>query len=142
MVVHEAGMLDGADYAKAVYGLAARKHSHVTLTAPVLIQILLQDDSKDLEKLRIAAAFIGNNTADFQSHFKVAWDFLTRVWTVGLPDIRRAQAASIMLDRLVGMLARFEVLKETYLRMISFSRQQPLLKNYLVSWAKGHFLDI
>jgi tetratricopeptide (TPR) repeat protein len=142
MVAHEEGVLDGAGYAEAVYGLAAQAHSHVTLTAPTLIQIVLQDASDNFAKLRTAAAFIGNESADFESHFSVAWEFLTRVWNTDLTYLRRAQATSVMLDRLVGMLARFKVMREIYLKMIDSSRRQPLLRDHLISWAKGHFLDI
>ncbi|BBZ91069.1 hypothetical protein BRDID11004_78030 [Bradyrhizobium diazoefficiens] len=142
MVAHESGFLDRKAYAEAVYGLTAQKHGHVTLNAQVLIEIVLEDASAALDKLKIVAAFIGNETADFESHFKVAWDFVKHIWSINLPHLRKAKATSIMLDRLVGMLARFGPINETYTGLIKSSRTQPLLGEYLVSWAQGHFIDI
>ena len=142
MVAVEAGMLDRGSYAEAVYGLSANKHKHVGLNAPTLVQIVLQDPSDSLSKLRAAAAFIGNETADFNSHVSVAWEFLKQVWIADIPHLRRAQATSIMLDRLVGLLARLGVAEKTYRKMINSSRHQPLLREHLISWARGHFLNI
>lgn len=104
---------------------------------------MLQDASAALDKLKIAAAFIGNETADFESHFKVAWGFVKHIWSINLPYLRKAKATSIMLDRLVAMLAtRFGPIDETCTGLIKSSRTQPLLGEYLVSWAQGHFIDI
>lgn len=142
IVAHGARVLDHKGYAEAVAGLAAQKHSHVTLNAHTLIQIVLQDASATLTKLEAAVGFIGNETADLDTHVKVVWEFLTQLWNTDLPYLRRAKATSIVLERLVGMLARFGVIKEVYLYLIRSSRRQPSLRDYLVSWARGHFLDV
>ncbi|OSJ19238.1 hypothetical protein BST63_03455 [Bradyrhizobium canariense] len=141
MVAHELGFLNIKGYAAAVYRLTAQKHGHVTLNAQVLVEIVLQDESAELDKLRIAGAFIGNETADVESHFKVTWDFVNHIWSINLPYLQKATATSIMLDRLVGMIARFGVIDETYGKLIKLSRTQTL-RDYLVSWARGHFIKI
>jgi cellulose synthase operon protein C len=142
MVAHEAGALDNNAYADATYGLAAQKHSHLTLTAQNLRQIVKRDASANLEKLEVVAAFIGNETADPTSHINVTWEFFVQVWNTNLTYMQKAKATGIMLERLLGMLARFDLIKEVYLDLIRSSRGQPLLRQYLIAWARGHFLDL
>jgi cellulose synthase operon protein C len=142
MVAHEAGALHRNSYADAIYGLAAQKHSHLTLTSQNLLQIAKQDASDNLEKLAIAAAFIGNETADPESHINVTWEFFVQVWNADLTYLRKAKATGIMLERLLGMLARLDLIKEVYLDLIRSSRDQPLLRQYLRAWARGHFLNL
>jgi hypothetical protein len=142
MVACDIGALDRAGYAEAVYSLAAQKHSHVALTTPVLIQIALLDASANLAKLQVVAAYIGNETADFQSHLSVAWGSIVGLWKTDLPYLRKAKATNIMLERLVEMLHRFGELKNAYPHLIELSRRQPLLNDYLISWARGHFLEL
>jgi cellulose synthase operon protein C len=142
MVAVETGALDRDAYAAAIYGLAAQKHSHLTLTAQNLLQLVVQDASDNLEKLEVAAAFIGNETADPESHMKVIWEFFVHVWNTELPYLRKAKATGIMLERLLGMLARLDLIKEVYLDLIRSSRDQFALSQYLIAWARGHFLDL
>jgi hypothetical protein len=142
MVAHEAAALNRNAYADAIYGLAAQKHSHLTLTAQNLLQIVAQDASDNLAKLEVAAAFIGNETADPASHINVTWEFFVQVWKTNLPYLRKAKATGIMLERLCGMFARLDLMKEVYPDLIRSSRAQPLLRQYLIAWARGHFLDL
>lgn len=137
-----ARLLDANAYAEAVYGLAAQKHSHVTLNAQILLRIALTDPSENLPKLAAAAEFIGNESADLESHLSVAWDFINEFWNTDLSYLRRARATGIMLERLVPLLARFGLVEKCYSDMIRASQRRPLLQEYLASWARGHFLDL
>lgn len=142
IVAQELGNLDRKAYAEAVYGLTARKHSHVTLNAQLLIDIVILDDSTMLYKLEAAAAFIGNESADYQAHLNVAWEFIQNIWWINLPTLRKAQATSIVLDRLARMMMRHQLLARDYPDLIAKSRAQPLLREHLISWGHGHFLGL
>jgi cellulose synthase operon protein C len=142
MVAQDSGIIDLDAYSEATYELAARRHSHVSFTAYTLISIALRDTLDTLPKLEVAAAFIGGEAAEVQSHIKVTVEFIAKLWNTDLPYLRKAKATSIMLDRLVAMLARLGLTKTIYLRLVEGSRHQPLLRDHLIAWARGHFIDL
>jgi hypothetical protein len=141
-VAQQSRALDLRRYSQVVSDLASLKHSHVTLNAATLRAIVDQESSAELVKLRAAAFFIGGENADVESHLSVSWEFIVELWRAYPPHPLRFQATSIMLERLVHMFNRLGLLQAAFNRLAALSRRYPELAEYLVAWARGHFLDI
>lgn len=142
LIAADTGKMTGDAYARAVVDLAIRKYDHITLNARTLIEIAKADDTEGMQRFKVAIEFIGTPTADLKSHFAVSWEFLKEIWRTSLPYLRRAAAAGAILERLTRLLSRYDQLNPTYLKMIENSTRQPLLRDYLIGWARGHFLNI
>jgi len=129
-------------YAHAVCDLAIQRHDHVSLNGATLVAIAIEEQSDPIERFKAAAAFIGTPSADVASHLSVGWDFLRAIWATDQPYLRRAKAAGVILERLTSLLARHNQLRPVYSAMIENSRRHPLLRDYLISWARGHFISV
>jgi hypothetical protein len=142
MVARDTGKMEAAAYARAVCDLAMQRHDHVTLSAPTLIAIALADQDISLDRFKAAAAFIGTLNADLESHQLVSWEFLRAIWRTNLPYVRRAKAASLILERLVTLMVQRNLFPAAYSDMIANSRDKPLLQEALLAWACGHFIPL
>jgi cellulose synthase operon protein C len=142
MVAVEARKMDPTAYAHAVCELAIRRHDYIALNAATLVAIAIEEQEECMDRFKAAAAFIGTPSADFESHRSVGWDFLRAIWATDQPYLRRAKATGMILERLTSLLARHDRLQPAYSAMIENSRRHPLLRDYLVSWARGHFMNV
>ena len=142
MVARDTGGMEPAAYAHAICDLAIQRHDHVTLSAATLVALAVEEQNDSMDRFRAAAAFIGTDNADLESHERVSWEFLRAIWEINLPYVRRAKAASIILERLVHLMFQRNILSAAYSAMIANSRNQPLLEECLVAWARGHFISL
>jgi len=133
--------IDSVAYAKATCDLAMMRHGHVSLNGEILVLIAEQQQGDALERLGAALAFVGNETADLASHLAVGWEFIASLW-VGhrLNELHRSKATGMMLERIVPMLDKAGQLQPAYAKMVENSGTA--LKEYLLAWAKGHFLQV
>jgi len=129
-------------YADAVFGLAVRRHSHVSLTSLILLEIFEHDLTNELEKLQIVLGVIGNIDAEVSSHVNVSSSFLDHIWRNGVPKARGLRATNMILFRLYLMLRRDGAAETAFRAMISTRFGSWSLRQHAVSWAKGHFLSI
>ena len=142
MFATDTGKMTAGAYAGAVADLAIRKHDHITLRAPTLIEIAKADETEGMQRFKATVCFIGTPAAGLESHSTVSWDFLRAVFDANLPHIRQSAAAGAVLERLTVLLRRHDQLKPVYRAMINDSVRKPLLRDYLIGWARGHFLNI
>ncbi len=142
MCAADAGKMTGPAYARAVADLSIQKHDHVSLNALTLIEIVKLDDTEGLRRFKAAVEFIGTPTAELESHFSVSWAFLKAIWTTRLPFLRQSAAAGAILERLTQLLARNDQLASGYQAMIRECANRPVLRDYLIAWARGHFLGV
>jgi hypothetical protein len=68
------------------------------------------------------------------SHAKVVSDFVKLIWDSNLPDLRKAKATGIVLERLFGMAARLKITSEVYAAL------RPVFRRYLRLWAGPFFM--
>jgi tetratricopeptide (TPR) repeat protein len=142
MIALDTGRIEPTAYAHAICDLAIRRHDHVALSAATLVALAMEEQNGSMDRFRAAAAFIGTDNADLESHQRVSWEFLRAIWETNLPYVRRAKAASIILERLVHLMFQRNILPAAYSAMIANSRNQPLLEECLVAWARGHFISL
>lgn len=142
MVALDTGRMEPTAYAHAVCELAIRRHDYITLSAATLVKIAIDEQNDSMDRFKAAARFIGTETADLESHQRESWEFLRAIWATDLPYVRRAKAASLVLDRLVRLLAQRGLFPVAYSAMIAKSRDKPLLEECLIAWARGHFLSL
>jgi hypothetical protein len=97
----ERGHLDLPSYAKAVIGLAGRRHGFVTFDAELLQEVLRQAGD-ELWEFKAVTGYVGNRDADMKSHVAVVGNFIDAVWAgADNPGPKERQAASILLDDLL-----------------------------------------
>jgi hypothetical protein len=142
MIALDPGRIEPTAYAHAVCELAIQRHDYITLSAATLVAIAVEEQNDSMDRFKAAARFIGTETADLESHQRVSWELLRAIWATDLPYIRRAKAASLVLDRLVRLLVQRKLFPSAYSAMIANSRDQPLLEECLVAWARGHFISL
>lgn len=135
----ENGVIAPEKYAKAVVGLAARRHSHVALTGPVLFTIAANDDS-DLSDLRIALKRLGGPNAEMASHIVVLREFLNLLWANGhdLPLVTRQAATSAAIEAVVAGRQRdaLDVLRVALQQVPAI----PAAREHRRAWLTGHFI--
>jgi hypothetical protein len=135
----EDGAIAAEKYAKAVVGLAARRHGHVALTGPVLFTIAANDDG-DLSDLRIALTRLGGPNAELPSHIVVLREFLNLLWEYGhhLPLVMRKAATSAAIEALASGR------KHDALEVLRIALQQvpalPAAREHRRAWITGHFI--
>ncbi len=139
MEMLEAGVMSRADYADAVVGLAARRHGHVSVTSETLYDICSRDTDK-LPKLHEVLRFIGNPTADMQSHTAVVLRFIELLWSRSseISQLRRRAATGAVLSALISHRREDWFV---WLNKISKAiRNGSALGRYFGGWMHGHFL--
>jgi len=134
------GKLKQDAYAEAMIGLAAYRHSHLTLDAATLAAVVRIDDTDRLTKFAIVADFIGTKQAEINSHVSVAITFLGSVWGLDIPQLSKAAASGILIENLL----RYR--QHDWREIIAALRQQ-LASNYraadyLERWLVGHFFTV
>jgi hypothetical protein len=142
MLAADKGKMTGEAYARAVIGLAVRKHDHISLTPATLLEIAKSDDTKALERFKVVVTFIGGPTADLDSHAVVTWGFLNELWRSSLPELSKGAASGAILERFVPLLVRHGQFDSVYRGMMTDHTAPWRLRDYLAGWARGHFLNI
>jgi hypothetical protein len=136
---HGSGLIDGKRHADIAVKLAWRRHSHLTLDAPTLLEVWHADTQDDLSDFRALSAFIGTKNADMPSHLSVVLAFLVRIWRDGgWLDLKVQRATGILLEQLV----RFRQ-QDWHLVLALIVVDTPAdLQSYVMRWVSGHFLDV
>ena len=137
-VAWRCGILKQGAYAKALVGLAVCRHTHIALDGPALDAVLQIDDTDRLMKFTAVADFIGTRSAEIHSHVAVVIKFLIFVWALDIPDLSRAAASGIVLEKL------FRHRQSDWRAIVAVLRKQTAIgcraAEYLESWLRGHFL--
>lgn len=125
-------------HAATVVRLAWRRHSHVSLDAETLFQTWETDPTADFANFAALAEFIGTRNAEMQSHLVVVTAFLDRLWRVpNAPSVRVMKATGILLDKLI----RFQQADWATTLTLVADASDRRLREYVVAWTRGHFLD-
>jgi tetratricopeptide (TPR) repeat protein len=136
--MNERGRLGLPSYAKAVIGLAGRRHSFVTFDADLLQEVLGQA-SDELWEFKAVAHYIGVREADMRSHVAITGKFIDAVWN-GAPNPGRKErrAVSILLDALLhNHHAEWGHWVAMLLYGLSGNKQASL---FVQAWVRGRFL--
>jgi hypothetical protein len=128
-----------ASYAKAVIGLAGRRHGFVTFDADLLQEVLRQAGD-ELWEFRAVSHYVGNHAADMRSHVAVVGNLIDALWTgADDPGPKARQAVSILLnDLLHNHHAEWGHWIAMLLYGISGNKQASL---FVQAWVRGRFLS-
>lgn len=125
------------DYCKFIVGLAHRKHGHLSVHGATLANIAISRDEFGSDGLAAVAEFIGNKTADIQSHFGVASEAIRLIWASSpLPRMERQRACSVILHSLL----RFRKDDWSQILAIIYVNSPRSLREFIAIWVQGHFL--
>ncbi|UWQ38467.1 hypothetical protein K3552_05515 [Leisingera aquaemixtae] len=125
------------EYCKFIVGLAHRKHGHLSVNGATLAKVAISRDEFGSDDLAAVVEFIGNKTADIQSHFNVASDAIRLVWaSTQLPRLERQRACSVILYSLL----RFRKNDWSHILAIIYMNSPRSLRRFISSWVQGHFL--
>jgi hypothetical protein len=141
-VARSRGKMTRAAYAEAVIGLAACRHSHLTLNDLTLRDVLVADKTESLSRFSAVADYIGTQAAEINSHISVCAQFLVSVWSIDWADFKKGAASGIVLEKLIRHRQDWKEVVQ-FLR-IEFSlgrtNQHRYALDYLEGWLRGHFL--
>ena len=137
LVARELRLIDDVAYDAASLGLAARHHGHVAFDAEMLARIVDLDD-EGLERLTIAARYIGGASADLRSHISVVQMTLAALWSRRHSGLKEMRATGLLIDRLVGCRrdVRLQILA------ILWRGGSAGLREYVSAWAVGHLIPL
>lgn len=141
MAAVEQATLAMPEYARAVLGLARRRHGHVSLNAVVLHEICAADDA-DLGGMKSLLAYLGGKEADMPSHLATVWDFLEMAWRLDstLSPLRRRAATGAVLDALLR--GRKDDWRFWLAQAIRQAPRSPVTRAYIKDWLDGHFIHV
>lgn len=126
------GLITVGRYAELIAGLARRGHSHLAMDVNVL---LLAHWSGDEGRFKAVADHIGTQHAEIYSHLRVSLEFLAKLWKQRDPSVRDQAATGRLIECLVRHRPREAVeILDLIVRIVPATRQ------YVVGWAKGHFI--
>jgi len=127
------------DYCKFIVGLAHRKHGHLSVHGATLAKIAVSQDEFGADDLAAVSEFIGNKTADIQSHFSVASEAIRLIWASSqLLQREKQRACSIILRSLL----RFRKDDWSHILAIMYINSSHSLRGFIASWVQGHFLPV
>ncbi len=140
MAAVETERLTVAEYGKAVTGLAAHRHGHVALTAPLLHVIALNDE-EGFPGLRTALTRLAGPKAEMASHFAVFRDFLGLLWPPDeqLPLLPTQAATGLALEALLAHRRKEDAIQVLRAALQAAPRGRAISR-YLTSWLQGHFI--
>lgn len=135
----KASLIDAKRQAEITVKLAWRRHSHLSLDAETLLNVLHADTSVELADYRAASAFIGTRNADLMSHLSVSLAFLHQIWRNGTAaELRTMRATGILLEQ----LTRFRSNDWALVLALVEDRASWDLREYIDRWVTGHFLGL
>lgn len=147
------GLITKPLYARAILGLAERKHRFVSVSPDSLEYIYQADTTAGLSQLSTLCEFIGGPQAELGSHYQLILQFILMRWLIdynqnyeqaveklllvshgdAFPSAKAMKATSILLDRLIaipgGKEKLFVLMELPVLR----------LKDFIIGWWTGHF---
>ncbi|PYD28854.1 hypothetical protein [Pseudomonas syringae] len=152
-VLAQRGMISRDLYARAVLGIAERKHQFVSV-GPILLDYVYQTDtSADLSQLSTLCGFIGGPGAELESHYQLILQFVLARWVLdynprydmavenmlaishgdAFPSAKAMKATAMLLERLILIPGGKGKLLEL--------RDLPVLRirNFIIGWWQGHF---
>ena len=125
------------DYCRFIVGLAHRNHGHLSVHGATLAKIAVAQDEFAIGDLVAVTEFIGNKTADIQSHLGVASEAIHLIWAFSLlPQMERQRACSVILRSLL----RFRTDDWSQILAIIYVNSPRSLRVFIASWVQGHFL--
>jgi cellulose synthase operon protein C len=127
-------------YAEAVIGLAACRHSHLSLDVAALLAVARVDGTEKMDRFAGVATFIGTKAAEINSHVVVAVSFLEAVWSLDIAELLKEAAAGIIIENLLRY-------RQHDWRAIVTALRQEFRRNYraaeyLERWLVGHFMRV
>lgn len=127
-------------YAKAVIGLAARRHGFVTFDADLLREALRQAGD-ELWEFRAVSHFVGSHDADMRSHIAVVGNFIDTLWTgTDDPGSKARQAASILLE---DLLRNHHPDWGKWVAMLLYGIYgNERAASFVLAWVRGRFLPL
>lgn len=152
-VLLQRGLITKEVYARAVLGLAERKHRFVSVSPLLLEHIYQSDTTAGLSQLSTLCEFIGGPQAELESHYQLILQFILARWVMdynynydlaleslllishgdAFPSAKAMKATSMLLDKLIaipgGKQKLFVLMDLPVLR----------LKDFIIGWWVGHF---
>jgi len=152
-VLAQRGIISRDLYARAILGIAERKHQFVSV-GPILLDYVYQTDaSSDLSQLSTLCGFIGGPGAELESHYQLILQFILARWVLdynprydlavekllatnhgdAFPSAKAMKATAMLLERLILIPGGKRKLLEL--------RDLPVLRvrNFIIGWWNGHF---
>lgn len=152
-VLAQRGIISRDMYARAVLGIAERKHQFVSV-GPILLDYVYQNDTSiNLSQLSTLCGFIGGPGAELESHYQLILQFILARWVLdynprydlavetllatshgdAFPSAKAMKATAMLLERLILIPGGKRRLME--LRDLPVLR----LRNFIIGWWNGHF---
>lgn len=147
------GLITRELYARAVLGLAERKHRFVSVSPLLLEHIYQTDTTAGLSQLSTLCEFIGGPQAELESHYQLVLQFILARWLIdynhnydlaleslllishgnAFPSAKAMKATSMLLDKLIaipgGKQKLFVLMELPVFR----------LRDFIIGWWTGHF---
>ena len=137
-VAKRRNILTRTHYAEAIVGLAICRHSHLALDADTLSDVLEADDTTGLFRFTAVADFIGTKDAEIGSHVRVVGEFMTRVWSLSMSDVKKQAACGRVIEKLLRYRADW---KNVVLALRTRIYGDYSAAAYLEGWLRGHFVE-
>lgn len=154
VLIHH-GLITREIYARAVLGLAERKHNSVSVGFMLLEHIYQADKTADLAHLAHLRDFIGGPHAELESHYQLILQFILTRWVIdynpnydlaleqllllshgdAFPSAKALKATSMLLDKLIAIPGGEQKLRD--LANLPVLR----LKDFIIGWWQGHFYN-
>ncbi|KFF82975.1 PIN domain-containing protein [Pseudomonas syringae] len=152
-VLVQHGLITEELYARAVLGLAERKHSFVSVGATLLEHTYQNDGTAELTQLAKLCEFIGGPHAELESHYQLIFQFIVARWVIdynpnydlalerlllksqgnAFPSARAKKATSMLLEKLIAIPGGRQKLRDLM--------EMPVLRldEFIIGWWRGHF---
>ena len=143
-------------YARAVLGLAERKHRSVSVSPILLERIYHADTTADLSQLAALCEFVGGPQAELESHYQLVLHFILARWLLdynynydlalesllqishgdAFPSAKAMKATSMLLDKLIMIPGGKQKL------VVLMDLPVLRLKDFIMGWWAGHFYKV
>jgi len=147
------GLISRVLYAKAVFGLAERKHLFLSVSPLVLEYTYRLDTSVELSQLSTLCEFIGGPQAELDSHYQLILQFILARWLNdynhnydlalesllvinhgnAFPSAKAMKATSMLLDKLIAIPGGKQKL------VVLMDLPVLRLRDFIIGWWTGHF---
>lgn len=144
----QAGTISFNSYADAVVYLADLRHSYVSVNTRVLLSVYERDNSRDLAQLEVLCLFIGDESAEIDSHTAIAAEFVNTIWANSKPFVVADEFPADWKTRKGTNLVMRALLEER--RKSDWARWGAALyrglstnpRRYLIRWCEDKFLPV
>lgn len=140
-------------YAKAILGLAERKHRFVSVSPILLEHIYQADGTAELTQLAALCQFVGGPQAELESHYQLVLHFIFARWLLdynhnydlalenllrishgdAFPSAKAMKATSMLLEKLIAIPGGEQKL------LVLMDLPILRLKDFIIGWWAGHF---